>query len=92
MAQIWQGNGLHTLAFFGGLHILLREAEVFALVDVEVDLLPNVGDDCSCLLLGNEISRAYVFLLYEEELHTPAMSSSDFVLYPASAFARAKWI
>ena len=39
-----------TLAFFVLLHCVLRQAELLALSDVQVDLVSNVGHDCGSLI------------------------------------------
>jgi len=35
----------HTLAFFVLLHVFLCKAELLTLVDVQIDLMPDVCDD-----------------------------------------------
>ena len=39
----------HTLALLVGLHLLLSEAKVFAFVDMQVNLLADMGYDGSSL-------------------------------------------
>ena len=62
------------------LHVFLCQPKILTFLDVKIDLLPDVGDDCGGLVRESIQLATSSYPTEVWTSYTPAISSSDFVL------------